>query len=364
MSYSKSNNNTKSLEQIIAESKAKNVNISASSNVKVVAAPTIKYPRFDLQPFGKDLTTKQVHDRLVKIAKPSFQKTGPNKGKIIVAPVLANVPGLTLPWDKKGFTYTPPNLRSPPDESMYRRLKVAGLNSYAAFSEKQFRSNGTKQGLVTRLSQQLVGPMQFKTTNWHINVMKEILPMRKISEEDFPTQMLMGQDCFKSMNTQASAGFPYAFEARAQQGIPKVSDMTYLKVEYRGKDPVSLNTESVPILEHAFQIAKKVWKIVDENQTIKDMLLQLDIFLNKYPELRTFMMKRKDEKMDREEFLTKVRPYGCQPLPMRLFCMWAMSLVEQNLENFIDNPSSISAYHFSQFYGGAKKDIRSLLFSS
>jgi len=353
MSYSKHSQNNKSMlalmnkQPLVLEKNVKTDSVEGTEKKK----DEIKYPAFNLSQFGKDLNDQELNDGLLAIRKPD--RNG-QPAKVVIP-----LKGISLPFMKGTWRCSLPDQRAAADETMYKRLKVAGLSKYSDPTEKMFRSNGTKRGLLTRMSAQLVTQTYSKlsTSRDIINFMYTHMPMRKV--ESWPTTLEPDHVAFENLNSKANAGLPYNFIS--DKGVlPTLSGETLLKLEYRSKskdDIVPLNNEPMPIVSHALYWARKLWKIIDDASDLTAAIQSINSFYVQYPELRTFMLKRKDEKMDRDEFLSKVRPYGIQPLAPRFLTMWAISFIEQNIKNFQEDFNSISAYHYSPYYGGSNSII-------
>lgn len=352
--------NTMSITELIAKKKAEYASTAPEKKEAPKVAhdlPSIEYPVFDRSDLGSDLSATEFTEGLLAVRKPD------GKGNLV--PVVTPQKSLRVPYGTGSFKYSSPSLTSPPDKDMYARLVTAELYNYSNPTTKMFRSNGTRKGLLTRMSQQLIAKnSKLTTSNLTLLHMVKMLPVATIKEEQFLKSCDLTNPCYEKLNLKASAGFPYAFEARGQGGIPDIGGDTYLKLDYHNLPPtkkgvlslpVPLNKKPMAVAEHAITWTKKIFKVIDDAPSLKEALLSLSDFTDKYPDLKTFMLKRKDEKHERSEMLTKVRPYGVQPLPSRFYCMWAFHVLESNLLNFVDHPDSISAYHFSQFYGGGKR---------
>jgi len=344
MSYSKSNANVKSLAQLMGSVTEDN---KSDSKGNLQRRSTVEYPQFQYAKLGEDLTPTKFAQGLLAIKKG---------GKTPLLPVKS----LELPFMKGTFKYNTPEIRCSVDQAMYKRLVNAGLTKYSKPTTTMFRSNGTRRGLLNRMSKQLINKsFRSDSTNMYQRA-ASMLPIRRIDQKTWPIEFSPNHVCFEKLNTKANAGLPYNFLPGPNSSLPTVADMTTLELEYRktNLDGTSLKVPlgaEIPIAKHAFYWANKFWLIIKNSKDISESMERISDFFDSYPELKTFMLKRKEEKMDRDDFLMKVRPYGSQALPMRMFCMWAISFLEQNLENFLDNSESISAYHFSQFYGGARK---------
>jgi hypothetical protein len=347
MSYAKSSSHSKKLADQIEITQDEQPKVSKSNNK---SKSGIIYPKFDLKPFGAQITAQQFRDGLLNVRR--LDKKG------VSIPVVRAANSLGLPFNKATFTFTYPDSRSAADETMYKALVISEMKGYYEPTETMFRSNGTRDGLLKRMSKQLIIKNQntSASSEYMVKRCSMFLPVK--TDYMWLNQISISDPCFDSVNMKADAGFPYIFETTGQSSCPKVGGITNLALEYRqGKDPVPLLTTSMNITKHAIYWSRKIWKIMDEANDLSDAFMKLAGFFDEYPELRTFLLKRKDEKMERDEFLTKVRPYGCMPLPTRFFCSWAVGPWEQQVQNFLENKNSISAYHFSPFYGGAVRLI-------
>jgi len=344
--YSSSTNTKISFEAIIAKANAKITVISVKTDDNKVNDKIINnvvgYPRFrpDTTP---DIDDKTLVANLLKITKsPVNVKSKPTE---VVKPALSlKIPGTNSTWK-----LTLPNMRHIPDTLMFDRLMSSNLNRFAAKSTTMYRCNGTKKGLLKRLSTKLIP----ETPNDKIEILNLTMSLKVPIEERFDGSSAI----FLKLNPHASAGLPYAFEAKNGQ-ISKVDGITYLPDDYKttGNILTPLLTTPQPILLHALFWARKMYNdIIVESSSFEEVNKSATRFFANHPELNTFILKRKDERIERDEFHTKIRPYGAQPLPTRLLSMWAVKMLEDNLDNFIENPKSISAYHYSPFYGGCNK---------
>jgi hypothetical protein len=349
MSYSKSNAHAMSFKEIIARGRI----VENKQFVKAIPTPKstrVEYPVFDLAKEGADISAKELTNGLLELKKKN------RKGDYV--DVVSPQKSIILPYAKTTWKYSHPDIRCVADKAMYSRLVNAGLGEYAKASVEMFRSNGTRRGLLNRMKQQLTIKLNPPTPDEVIYEMAQRLRVNAIKDDEF-LKILSSEDaCFEKLNTKASAGLPYAFVSGKNGEIPKLGGFTTLSLEYRHHtNPVPLMDEPMLVIEHAFYWARKIWKIVDDAEDLPAAFSSLGDFFDTYPEFRTFMLKRKEEKMDRNDYKLKVRPYGCQSLPARMFCMWAVSLLEQNLLSFFEDQRSLSSYHFSQFYGGAERII-------
>lgn len=71
-----------------------------------------------------------------------------------------------------------------------------------------------------------------------------------------------------------------------------------------------------------------------------------------------FILKRKFERIKREDFHKKVRSYFVAPYALKLLFKWVSFYVREQSLSFLDNPQSSSAYRFSWSNGGATNLVR------
>jgi len=370
MSYSKSQSHTKSLEELLNATP-----IVASKDSRKSAAPkavNFLYPKFT--PVGKDVTSNSFKSFLVEARK--FD----NKGKLV--PLVTPAKSLQIPYTQATWKYSWSAMRHAHDDAMYNRLMNAGLSRYATPTTTMVRSNGTRRGLLNRMISQICVKYSLPRDKDIGYKMSQVLPFHPVPDEYFNLPMDGKHPAFSQINTKACAGLPYAYISMDNNTLPKVSDTTTLRIDYNSSagyyyddngvkvpvkpgDPVPLGKPML-IVQHALVWARRILKVVDDAEATKYVGVKLNNFYEMYPDLGVFMLKRKDEKGERVHFppnlddevqakLAKVRPYGCQPLPTRMFGMYAGSYVEKYIKNFSEDPNSISAYHFSQFYGGAQR---------
>lgn len=365
MSYSNSKSFTKSLAELSSRP-------VESKNEVAKSKTDFAYPKFT--PVGKDLTAAELVLKLTQVHKIN------NKG--VSKPIVTAVPSLRIPDQKCNWKYSWKAQMHPADAQMYSRLRIAGLNRYAKPTESMVRSNGTKRGLFNRMAKQIVVPYvlpQMKDVGQRV---KRILTIRDIPDDVLSLKLTKEHPAFEHINTKACAGLPYAFYPQDNSVLPKVSDQTNLRLIYNSVDGYYIDDKGdkivvkpgdpIPlgkpmwITDHALHWAKNFCKHVDDCPSTSLLESYVGNFFAAYPDLGVFMLKRKDEKGERINFppdlnniveaeQAKVRPYGCQPLAMRLFGMYAGYFVEHYMNNFMEDVNSISAYHFSQFYGGAQR---------
>jgi len=329
-----------------------------ASIVRPVSDEVVQYATHEeytafVPPKTADTTPKEMFDRLIALRKDGV-------------PVVDAGPSLTLPYDVKStWSWTQPNILHKPDKTAFNRLVNSGISSLvkAALEMKNMvRSNGTRTAVLSRLSQKLAA-MPRKP----LKPRPAIEKLNKILIVDVPKAQKLG--CYikkialdsyplSNLNPKADAGLPYAFIVGPNQATPKVNGTTMLKLEYcdvrldKGvRKSITLGSE-MTVCEHAIYWSEKIWTSVLDAPDLATMKVAMVRLLETHPELATFIMKRKDEKIEREDHMKKVRPYGVQALAMRLIGMCAYSPLENGLISFFENPDSCSAYHYSPFYGG------------
>lgn len=342
--YSSSSSSKVDYQTILAKANLKLISVTNTVPPTTTSAKSgVAYPFFipDTTP---DLNDKKMVEKLLLIRKTAV--SGVNKGKAmpILVPVSAlKIPGSTL----STWKLTLPNARHRPDVNMYEKLIGYGLHDYATPTTKLYRSNGTKTALFNRLASKLIVDSN--------NTQIEIENLVMFDRHKFETRFDSSSAVLGSLNMHAAAGLPYAF-FHDNGKLPKITDVTLLPEQYytTGDTKTTLLTTPIPIIEHAVHWARSMFNlIIEEASTFGEVKALSKSFFLQHPELNTFIVKRKDEKMEREEWDMKVRPYGTQPLPTRFVSMWAVKPLEDNLANFIEDANSISAYHYSPFYGGS-----------
>lgn len=343
--YSSSSQSKVTIDAIIAKSKIKLLSITNASTVKnTVVNTNFQYPAF-VPPKGKDISDKEMNESLCNVVKKSV--FGSAMLKVVRPTVSLKIPGSTL----KTWRLTLPDFRHKPETVMYEKLMGAGLHRYAVPTELLYRSNGTKKALLKRMSTKLIADAPVSP----IIIDNLVL----LDNHKFEARLTSASEILQSLNEHANAGLPYAFFHSNGQ-LPKVTDLTFLPDIYHttGDTKTTLLTEPQPIIQHALNVAIQMFeKIIDSSSTFDELRANIDAFFAVHPELNTFIIKRKDEKVERDEWNEKVRPYGSQALPTRLLSMWAVKPLEDNLANFIQNDKSISAYHYSPYYGGCNHII-------
>lgn len=329
-----------------------------SSNVRVIsvqdatpkAASRIAqhvYKAFDIPKGVADMTPQQGALMLCKLVKRTLR----GKERTVVFPAKA----LRLPHGLGTWSYNFLDIRNKPDLDMFKCLKVAGLDEAADATQLLVRANGTKRGLFTRISDKLVtGDPQDR--------MKIPLKNLKLARlHKYESRITIDSPAFSYINGTSCAGLPYMFEA-TNQYTPKLGGKTCLPIKYSvtGTKVTTMlpESEAMPILLHALHHADEMFRaVIDDASDFAETRSNMKRYFLEHPDLNTFLIKRKDDKMDRSEWDTKVRPYGVMPAPTRMFCMFAIKPLEDNLVCFVDDFDTISAYHYSPFYGGASQLI-------
>lgn len=278
------------------------------------------------------------YDNVIK-----FQKNG----LTCVFPAKALKNSLTHKGD---FSFTHPNINYRPDREMYNALLNAGLKSQAIFAQNSYASNNTMFGLYKRFTAQIIPEGTNYKPPSHVDVYSRFffnsskLVQGPLNEE---------AECFKNLTSKSCAGLPFAFQHK-DNVAPKVEDEMEIAIDYF--DPKSKPVR-MKVLAHAMHYAKMFYQWCRvENRN--DFFAQMKKFIDAHPEFNTFLLKRKSELQQREDYNNKVRPYGVQPLAMRLFGKWAMHPIIEALVPFYENHRSCSAYGFSAFYGGGRKIIK------
>lgn len=343
-----------------------------SSEVKILSVttvtPSLSFPMF--QPTGSDLTPKEVFDRL----------TAKRGEAVLMIPHQS----LALPFARsKTFTANQAPILHKADIEMWRRCKnsnIAMISASADVATQLVRSNGTRQGVVKRMTERMIGSIHSKKfrppisevvkhffVDWERIVAhdkdveagkaKGRLISSSITEESYVMQRL---------NINADAGMPYAFEYSGKQETAKVGGpkgFTNLQQQWwdpatatKQKKDVPLSGTRVLIADHAMVTANRMLREICD-QEIPRMAQEMENWRVHVPELFTALLKRKDEKEERENFWKKVRPYFVYPLPTRILMMHALNPVEFGLVNYLENFESGCAYHFSPFYGAAKRHL-------
>lgn len=325
--------------------------------VEAPSEPTIpkSYPPFPGGK-GKDKEVKDMAEELVD-----------SKQLLPVKPVM-------VPWNSAyAFKYQAASLRAPPDKEMYSYLENAGLGQHLVPALKSVYSNGTIRGLSQRLREQLILEKVANQCLVHdTKFMQALSRLFFFDRERLQAEILEDGDkpldpemhSLRFLNAKAWAGFPYACE-QANGTMPLVSGFTRLPrdwwreptVNKQGVKGVPLLPEegTLGILEHAFGDANMLRDELKVGKTWAEVEQLWQARVSKTPMFNTFLLKRKFEAGEREEFEDKTRPYGCQPLGTRLLGKYAVHPFENALVSFLEHPDSISAYKYSPFYGGASK---------
>lgn len=283
---------------------------------------------------------------------------------------------LMMPWNnRKGFQYSGPTVLGSVDTVMYSFLRANGLQSELVPCLNSVYCNGTIKGLSNRMITKLISSSQAKNTMTYdaafcrkVNkfFFYDRALLAKMSEVKVGEELSSGCDSMEFINAKSCAGFPYAFE-QGNGTLPQVSGITRLPYDYTSNPVVDIHgvqgvallplEQAVPILDHALYSANKVVNSF-KGKTLSEVMGMWKSIVDKDPCLNTFLLKRKAEVIAREEYYEKVRPYGAQPLPMRLVCKHAVFPFEGSLKNFLEDPVSISAYRYSPFCGGSKKLVQ------
>jgi len=351
--YAPSKQHAMTAEEILARALAK-VKAATEATVKPVAAPTattvpLSYPVFELSKQKSDIDAKEFKE--VLLAKNVVQ-AGPS----LLLPLKGN--------EKKGvapptWKYTPGDIRHPPDKDVYSKLaNEPKLAKYAEQSILYYRSNGRRSGLCARMSDKLATQRTiqfnvFDSKHWNLVDIGFRLRTGHVMLE--PAWLETEHPVMRKLNSVAAVGLPYMFEMAPSDTSsgPKIDDSTFLSSDLT--KPLQLLKTSQPILVHGMNVCNYMMDGVGGQDSVGKAVKWFESVIENQPWINTFMLKRKDEKMLRSEFQVKVRPYGCQPLPMKLFCQTAVWDLESGLTNFLEDEESYVAYRYSPYYGGAKK---------
>jgi hypothetical protein len=293
------------------------------------------YPKFDLSKQLPALSQKDFYNNLMNMSPRT---------------VFA-VQSLRVPITGKTFSYNQSPSIHRPHVSMYKRMFKENLFAQCQDAAGKFRSNNTIRSLSGRMTKCLTTTFTYRNMpefkNGH-----PLLPLKVKGYK--PSDFSIDHQCFDKINRTADAGLPYAFfyntEGRVTNTLPKVQDGTLLPLEYLGAK--SLAKEEMKIVDHAMYWANKIVKMADDSVNPEDTLENFREMLLSYPELNTFMLKRKDSKEDRIDYDVKCRPYGVQPLAVRWACKYGVHPLENGMVNFQDDRECCSAYRFSIFNGG------------
>lgn len=293
--------------------------------------------------------------------------------------VLLPGPALALPFARsKTFTFSYLNILHRADTTVYRR----GLNAAPAIRQEirrallptvaMVRCNGSLRGQLSRLSDRMVAPPASYKPVFPPTLL--VAQRQRFSAEDitmveakFGRDSVLGplnEDSYVLHNlvNGVDAGMPYALEASGKQVCPKTDGLTFLPVKYwhdqmpkANRAPTILEKEPRLIHEHSFQLAKWLYHNILDNDPV-EFLAKLEELKKVAPELFTGMAKRKDERIARDEFLTKVRTYSVMPNPVKLLLRWALEPYKMALRNYYEDEASNSALGVSPFFGMAEYD--------
>lgn len=328
-------------------------NVPESSPTEV---PQI-YPSF-VAPTDKDLTYQAFAERLVESGK------------------MKPVKSLMMPDNmRKAFKYNPVNSIYKSDKEMYAFLHQQKAISYLNPALSRIRANGTVAGVANRMISKLISPEKAKKfiriDKQMVARLQTILPWNVEQAKDYlatrdPPSLHRREyeHALTYINGMADAGFPYLFEKGFETDTNKVCGVTCLADDYILTNPtkdahgVPFLPKARPVLEHAMIWTNRLDKMVKRAKSFPDLLKSWFELLKTNPELNTCMLKRKCEKMPRDEYLTKVRPYGVQPLAVRLLGKYYLYTLDHYIKNFFEDVNSISAYKFSPFVGGATRLVK------
>jgi len=197
-----------------------------------------------------------------------------------------------------------------------------------------------------------MGPVTKTSTKAIPGVTERLKYAANLARHQFESELTEDSPCLENLNVKADAGMPYIL-LHTNNVAPKMTDLTYLPVDYRtAKGPLK---EPMPIIEHAIAVANKILRVLDEKGSFQDVVHSVLPFFAEFPELNTFVLKRKEEVKERDDFLKSCRPYGVQPLPIRFIGKYVMNVLESYLLNFTEDPECISAYRFSVHHGGGER---------
>jgi len=286
-------------------------------------------------PKGSDVTPSQMAEALIK--------------KGVCRPMKA----ILVPHTGKGFAWTQPNIFYGPDKFMYKNVRSIPFigDLIGVRASGLVRSNGTRRAVLNRMVTQMTLP---KTADYRM--MTGIENVLKFSTKEYVYEEFLDPEsqCLQELNPKADAGLPYLF-LHDKNVAPKVGGGTLLPLEYH-KDKHLLD-EEVSILEHGLYWANKFLSGLKECEKRGEAITYLKEFLIQYPEMNTFVLKRKDEALPTDDWNKKVRPYGCQPLMFRLLCKMLIHSISSRMLSFWEDSDSCSAYRLSVFHGGGEKII-------
>lgn len=334
----------------------------------------VVYPSFQ-RPKTADMTTTAFTESLVKI-----QKHG--QSVVAIGPTVIH-----LDDRLKAVTWTQPDVQHPPDREMFARmgafkdpLALAGKMKYAS---SVVRSNGTKKGLCSRMVEKLTGKRVMSIGEFglpRILAMVDRLPLRDMTSYKYLTWTKYERENFKSfpryaqlnetqktnagddwrqadpilraLNRKASLGFPYQGECTAQE-VAKINFRTRLPALCFSATKNLTLVEPQMAVYHAVSEACAMIDELNGCSGTAERRAKWNSWVLTNPWIVTFLLKRKDQIADREEFFTKARPYGTTPQATKHLFQLATLPIEDNLLGFWEEPRSISAYRFSPYYGGA-----------
>jgi hypothetical protein len=200
------------------------------------------------------------------------------------------------------------------------KLSANFVSQVSTLAQKSFQGNGTTLGLITRLEAQLPASESPELTPEELVWTLRKLPMAascRLGNDRNDIRLVNPH-----VRGDAVAGAPY----------------------------YAPGTKFEEVLDTAFTDTTKLMYIASTEG--KKGLAK---YVKDHPAEFVTWICAKHDVMERDEYLTKVRPFGVIPASLRLPFASIFEQVQANLQSTFDNPESISAYHFSWSRGGASR---------
>jgi hypothetical protein len=302
---------------------------------------TAPIPKVDWQAF-EDISKDVFRERMAKLT-----------GRLVPVQPIARIY-----YPKQAAVWAQAPTRCKMDQSITELLRQPQYSRFKEFVSTHVRSNGTFEGLHVRMEAKLCHPRTDISVATHRHLVPAVLKHLPILVPTTPDEVVFDIDTFK-LNEKSSVGYPYFMEANMNNLHEfKMGCLTTLNPKMFEQPDKPILKEHTTILEHAIYIANYLASGLGGCPKIEVALQQWASIQEQVPWINTFLLKRKEEIGPRAEILTKARPYGVQPLPARLMSMIAVRALDRRMQNFEENPDSISAYKFCPFFGGAERLVK------
>lgn len=313
-----SKQNKKSISQLISEMKTKPETEVVQEEEKLLKKLSLKDFKGKSSALPADMKVSEAHKLLSE--HPAFRdipalKVGKQAWK-------HNYPQINISRDNRcvAFLY-----------SYYTKTKsqVAEkqLEKYVNLYQNYISTNGLLKGVVTRMIDSIprVEPI-IKVHQSSLDYVGQHFVLK--FENKIPSKIDFDDEKIFKITATSDAGLPYMM----------------LDEKAKTKDHIV----------EAIEKAKQLITILNQDDL---RLTNFVSYMRAHPDEFTFMLKRKQERMEFSKIGKKVRPYYVPPLHLKLLFTWVSYYIQEALVNYEEHETSNSAYKASWFYGGTTNFI-------